>query len=130
MISAMEHAMVNEKAKGKLFSVGGDKELRYEELIDLLASKMSIEKFNRYTYNPIKTFLEKLVIGRTHDGRMMEMFKYLESYPQNGPLAEDYFEVFNLKRMIELKAETKLDENEQLRLITPPQLNYKHFALD
>ena len=122
--------MKNEKAKGKLFAINGNKKLFFEELLQTLSSQLSVERYSKHTYNPIKQFLERLVIGRTHENRMIEMFKYLENYPNNGELGNDYYEAFNLMPKVELSADAKIDLNEQMKIISPPLLHYKHYALD
>ena len=122
--------MTNEKAKGQQFSVCGSKPIFYEDFLNLIAKQMGIELYSKFELGKIKELCARLFIGRTHDSRIMEMFRYIEENPNIIELGPSYHATYKLKFEKNVIDEPKYGMSDYEDILYPSHMQYKHFALD
>eukprot|EP00831_Metopus_contortus_P046350 TRINITY_DN37229_c0_g1_i1.p1 TRINITY_DN37229_c0_g1~~TRINITY_DN37229_c0_g1_i1.p1 ORF type:complete len:246 (+),score=68.89 TRINITY_DN37229_c0_g1_i1:8-745(+) len=129
-VSCISHALSNPEIKGKNFAIRGASAISYDGIIDVLTKHSGIPILNKKARCPISGFVEKFIIGDTHDKNMMKMAEWHEQEPQDFQKEENYFEKFKISPKYEFNSFYSGSKAKEDAYMKPYLFEYKKIALD
>ncbi len=130
VVSCVVHALENDQIKGLEYSMRGSTAMTFDGILELLAKHCGRASYTKARRSIITGYIEKFMIGRTHDKNMMKMLEWHEAEPQNFMNDSNYFEKFKIKETTDLKTTYAEGKGKSDYYIEPYLYQYKRIALD